>query len=406
MKYLLVTLLALAVAAGVGLSLHHDPGMLILTVAGWRIDMPLWLAVLILVVAYLIVHYALQLIRGIFHGTSLLASFSTSWRKRRAKKLTNKGLVALAEGNWALAEKELLHGAENSFLPWLNYLSAAKAAQELGKDDKRDEYLRQAQKSMPETEVAVLLTQAELQYRHHQYQQSLATLNRIQQKSPNHPCTLKLLQQVYCQLQEWEKLQVLLPKLKQYHVLNASTFKTLEQIMYRELLVQKSDSLETLEAFWETIPKDQRLKGDIAYFYAKALIKKDKSTEAELVLRSALKHEWQEKLIRLYGHLSHPAPQKLLNMTETWINQHPESPGLLLTLGRLCEQQQLWGKAQRYLEASLSLEPHPETYAQLGSLLEKMNKPEVGAQYYKKGLLLATPLISNQTVRTYTEDEL
>lgn len=405
MKYLLVTLLALAVAAGVGLSLHHDPGMLILTIAGWRIDMPLWLAVFILVVAYLFIHYSVRLLQGIFHGTALLASFSSSWRKMRAKKLTRKGLIALAEGNWVIAERELLHGAENSFLPWLNYLSAAKAAQELGKDNKRDEYLRQAQKSMPETEVAVLLTQAELQYRHHQYQESLTTLNRIQQKAPNHPCLLKLLQQVYCQLQEWDKLQALLPKLKQQHVLNPSAFKTLEQIMYRELLAKKSDSIEGMEAFWQTIPKDQRLQADVAYVYAKALIKKDKSLEAELALRSALKHEWQEKLIRLYGHLSHPAPQKLLNMVETWINQHPESPGLLLTLGRLCEQQQLWGKAQRYLEASLSLEPHPETYAQLGSLLEKMNKPEVGAQYYKKGLLLAA-LMRDQVVRTRTEDGL
>lgn len=404
MKYLLILLIALGIAAWVGLGLHHDPGMIIITLAGWRVDVPLWLGGMILVLAYIAIQVVLRIIKSIFRGTQFLANLSTSLKAQRAKKLTKKGLIALAEGNWAVAERELSHGAQGSFLPWLNYLSAAKAAQELGKDDKRDEYLSQAQKSMPETETAVLLTQAELQYRHHQYQQSLTTLNRLQQKAPNHPCTLKLLQQVYCQLQDWDNLQKLMPKLKQYHVLASSGYKTLEQIMYRELLLQKENNVESMEIFWETIPKDLRSNGELAYIYAKALIKQGQSTDAEVILRTALKHEWQEKLIRLYGHLSHPSPQKLLNLAENWISSHAESPGLLLTLGRLCEKQQLWGKAQRYLEASLSLEPHPETYAQLGSLLEKMNKPEMGAQYFKKGLLLATPTMHHSHPRARTEE--
>jgi hypothetical protein len=39
---------------------------------------------------------------------------------------------------------------------------------------------------------------------------------------------------------------------------------------------------------------------------------------------------------------------------EKWLEKHPEDARLLLALGRLCREQQLWGKAQSYFEASLA----------------------------------------------------
>ncbi len=407
MKYLLITLLALAIAAWVGLSLQHDPGMMIITVAGWRVDAPLWLGVLALVLLYGVIHIAVRLLAGAVHFTKFLTNLSGHFHKKRAKRLTSKGLVALAEGNWAKAERLLVQGAEFSDIPWLNYLSAAKAAQELGKDDMRDNYLRRAAKATPESEVAISLTQADLQYKHRQYEQSLATLNQLSHKVPHHPYVLTLLQKIYLQLHDWDKLLELLPKLKHYHALTPLEYKKLEKTVYYQLLLDRSrGSLEDIEQIWRKIPRDSRHEGEIASIYVKALLKNNKPVDAESLLRAALKHEWQEDLILLYGHLSHPTPQKLLNLAESWLNLHPESPGLLLTLGRLCEQQQLWGKAQRYFEASLSLEPNPVTYAELGTLLEKMNKPELGAQYFRKGLLLAMPIITKRSQVVVTEDGL
>ncbi|MBS0288967.1 MAG: hypothetical protein JSS07_02870 [Proteobacteria bacterium] len=396
MKYLLISLTALLIAAWVGLNLKPDPGMMIVTVANWRVDLPLWLGAVILLMLYALLHFAISILVKIFNTTKFFANLWPHLYKNRAKRLTNKGLVALAEGHWAKAENLLIKGADYSQIPWLNYFSAAKAAQELGKDDKRDFYLQRAAQLTPETGVAVSLTQADLQFKHSQYEQSLATLSQLTHKVPNHPYMLTLLQKIYLQLQDWDKLLELLPRLKHYHALSAHEYKKLEKKVYCQLLLNKSkNSVESVNEFWQKIPRDCRHEGEIASLYAKFLLKHDNPIEAESILRSALKHEWQEDLIRLYGHLAHPSSQKLLNLAESWLNTHPQSPSLLLTLGRLCVRQQLWGKAQRYFEASLSLNPDPETYAELGSLLEKLNKPELGAQYFKKGLLLGLPATEN-----------
>ena len=50
-------------------------------------------------------------------------------------------------------------------------------------------------------------------------------------------------------------------------------------------------------------------------------------------------------------------PCASIERAESWLKQHPDDAALLLTLGRLCAQQELWGKAQSYLDASIAVEP-------------------------------------------------
>lgn len=48
----------------------------------------------------------------------------------------------------------------------------------------------------------------------------------------------------------------------------------------------------------------------------------------------------------------------------------------------------LWGKARAYLEASIGNKELPETYKELGLLMEYLNEPKLAAEYFKKGLFL------------------
>ena len=57
--------------------------------------------------------------------------------------------------------------------------------------------------------------------------------------------------------------------------------------------------------------------------------------------------------------------------------------------GRLCVNCELWGKAQNYLEASLSLEPSYTAHLALARLNEKIGRPEPAKDHYNEGLELA-----------------
>jgi hypothetical protein len=62
---------------------------------------------------------------------------------------------------------------------------------------------------------------------------------------------------------------------------------------------------------------------------------------------------------------------------------------LLLTLGRLCVRQQLWGKARSYFEAGLSLEESYSGHMELARLLEQIGDPEAARPHYRRSLDLA-----------------
>lgn len=395
MKGLLKTLFILAIALGIGLILHQYPGWISISFAGWRVDLPFWIGCILLFFLYFAFYFLWRVLAAIFSIPKKLQSLSKSFRRHQAKKLTQKGFVDFATGDFKRAEQALIKGAPLSEMPWLNYLHAAKAAQEQGAEERRDHYLKLAGQSTP-SDIATGLTQARLQFQEEQYAQSLETLKVLMAKAPNHPMVLKQLEEVYVALGAWESLSHLLPKLKRFRILSKTEFEVLENKVWLEILRNHEQSnKQTLNAIWKEMPKHLHDTPDIAHSYAKTLDSLGESAQAEQVLVHALKKQWNNELVKLYGFISHVSPQNSLNTAESWLKLHSDSPELYLTLGRLCRELELWGKSQRYFEASITLNPDSQTYAELGLLLDKMNKPELGARYFKKGLLLKTPKNTN-----------
>ena len=54
----------------------------------------------------------------------------------------------------------------------------------------------------------------------------------------------------------------------------------------------------------------------------------------------------------------------------------------------MCVRQELWGKAQSYLEASLGLDPSAAAHLSLARMLEKRGDNEAAYQHYRQSLEL------------------
>ena len=87
------------------------------------------------------------------------------------------------------------------------------------------------------------------------------------------------------------------------------------------------------------------------------------------MLRKALKQGYDSRLVRLYGQLRGRDPARQLQTAEALLKQQPQDPLLLLSLGRLCLINGLWGKAREYFEISLEFSRSAETCAELARLL-------------------------------------
>jgi len=94
-------------------------------------------------------------------------------------------------------------------------------------------------------------------------------------------------------------------------------------------------------------------------------------------------------LTLLYAECRPADSTRQLEIAERWLVRHNQDASLLYTLGRLCERQQLWGKAQTYLEASLALDNHWRAHVALGEMLAKLDRRTEADAHFAAALRLA-----------------
>lgn len=391
MKWLFGTLLLLIISVSLALWAYQDPGYVIFARGYKTAELSLSLFIVLAVIAMVVVYFSVRLLI-----TSLNMPFAFSqWRHKqkanRARKDSNKGLIELAQGHWPQAERYLIRSAKYSELPLLNYLSAARAAQKQSAPERRDSYLSLAHKSMQGSEFAVQLTQAELQLVHGQLEQALATLVQLQTKTPRHSHVLYLLARIYEMLRSWGDLKELLPDLRKSNAMNEESLYALEKRVHRELttLATQKGKLENLREAWQQVPKKLRQDSELLHHYILCLLTLDGHDDAEVLIRDTMKRQWNNQLAYLYGVINGRDHDRQLATAETWLKGNEKNPVLLLTLGRLCMRNKLWGKARAYLEASIGIQPRSDSYKELGNLMEKLEEPDNAAKYFRQGLMLA-----------------
>lgn len=392
---LILYVLLLCLTAWASYFVYVNPGDVEILYGDWIVNMPIWVPVLGGVALLVLLVLGFTVLSGVGSALGKFKDWFTGTGQKALEKNINQAWKALAEGDWSKAETKLLKAARNTDYPLHYYLAAAKAAQEQGAVERRDNYLHLALRTTPNSKVAVGVTQAELQLRHGQYEYCVATIQDVHRDAPNNKLVLRLAAQVYSALDEWEEIIKLIPSLKKFAVLNKEELVGLEVDAYEHLLRKeaKSSGKQALIAAWDTLPRDLRMQTDLIQVYAQLLLGLGGEVEAELVVRNALKKQWENGLVRIYGLILTPDVAKQIVTAEAWHKVHNNDATLLLTLARLCIANKLWGKARNYLESSIALETNPEAYAELGRLLGFLGEENKALECYRKGLLEFTPVL-------------
>lgn len=386
---LIFTFLILLGSVWLGVQLNRDQGYLLITFNQWTIETTLVVAIAAFIVTFLLLYMLFRALHYLSHASTFFQGWLEKRRIKKAQAKTRLGLKELNEGHWSQAKEHLLKGLPHSDVPLLNYLAAARAAQEMGENQLRDNYLQEAQRSIPEAKMAIRLTQAQLQLSNHQWDQAIVTLKQLENLSPKHPYVLKLLMQLYIDTHNWSQLIDLLPQLKRYKVISSEELEMLRHQAYFQKLKELSLSSDphSLDQLVLNLPRPLNYDPDLMGVYCHFLILHQQDEKAEPILRRCLQKHPDENLISLYGQLN--LKDKPLLFAEPLLKQHPKSAALYLCVGRLCLKNKLWGKAKEYLEKSIEIQPTPEAYAELGNLLQTLNDERNACKAFHQGLELA-----------------
>ncbi len=392
MKLLALIIISLLLAVGIGNYAEHDSGQMIITISGWTIQTSFSFFVISIVVLFLMFYFLLRLISRFWNMPGQLGSWKKGRHQRLSEKYLSRGLMALVEGDWNKAEVSLTKGAPHSQAPLVNYLAAARAAQQLGAVERRDGYLMQAYKDDPDAEVAIGLVQAELQIKQQQTEQALATLTHLHDQKPKQDQVKKMLLHTYAELKDWDAMLELLPKIQRAGILPREQIQARQLEAYGGLLKQvgMDADKEKLGNTWSNIPRKLRAEFHLIEVYTEEKLKLSEASDCEPLIHKALKKQWDIALLGLYGLVEGKDIARQLKFAESFLSSHAREPVLLLTLGRLSVKNKLWGKARTYLEESIEINPLPEAYRTLASVLDELGEHGAAAVQYQKGLELAT----------------
>ena len=382
----LIVLVAAMVAGLIfGPQASGNKGYVLISLGNYTVESSVTSAVILAVLFYgalLIVEWLLGRVFGLRRKT---LGWYGSRRRRKANQQTVAATLAMAEGHYSQAEKLMLKGASNSDTPLLNYLSAAKAAQARGDDVRRDQYLQKAQEENPKAELALTLTQTQLQIEQGQYDTALAMLESVYALNPRHPMVLDQLRQVHLAREDWAALIDLIPVLHKVGKLTPKQEEDLLQQAWRGRLDVASGALETLRPIWQELPRKLRQDPDLLAAYGDRLRQLGADNEAAELWLDALRKQVSPQLLARLPKLKLDSYQPML----TLLQKIPDQPGVDAALAQVYLLAGQLDDAQRLLEQEVAKAPNAAVYHALGQVMDKRRLTNKANEYYRQALQLA-----------------
>ncbi len=403
MRLLIVTLLVVVALALVGgavlavfnqwnvfaaLGLDIDPGYVMLSYESLTLETSFWMFLILTAVALFAVYFVLRTLLIIIGSDRRFNEWRQRRRSVRARRQTTRGLLALAQGQWRRAERNLTSSAKDADQPLINYLAAARAAYEQGKNEATDEWLKAASQSTKGSDLAVGITQVQLLQSRNQNEQALAVLLKLREDHPRHPYLLKLLVKTLQDLSDWVALNELLPTLRKATKIPADELKKLEEKVALQLLdrARHAHGGRDLVKTFDGLSRDVRNTHTVLSCYVGLLLETEQEEKAEEALRSGLKSVWHDDLVETFGRLKGADAGKQLLFAEQQLQERPNDPVLLLTLGRLALRQNDIEKAREYLQTGLRIKGLPGLHAEMGKVMLAEGDETLACEHFQLAL--------------------
>ena len=391
------TLLMLTAAVVLAVGLRENTGHVLILVNDWRVQISLAFAVVSLLVCFFLLHWLFGLTSWLTGIPGRLKGWTDSRQVRRDQELLEQGWTELLEGRYSHAEKDLtkLFGrSKNSSRQVLAALSAARAAHALGEFDRRDHLIALAKEKMPadgSLKEAISTTAADLYLDQGLASQALAELLPLQEAGAKHVHTLRLLLRAYRQLAQHDQVFSLARTLNRRGALPDAEARPVIEAAAASLL-REAGQPKAWQAFWKGLKAHERTLPEVALAGASALEANGQLDEASRALELAILDSFDPRLLAAYARPDASQVGKRLEKAEAWIKSRPEDANLLAMVGNLCLVGQIWGQAENYLSRSLAKRGDARVHALLGSLYDKLDRPQEAAAQWRMATAVAATL--------------
>jgi len=344
MKGLLWLLVLSALAVALSLAMRGHGGYALFVLPPWRAEISLNLLAVLLIAAFAAAYFLLRVVWHTLRLPSHVRAFRERRRDAKGRAAELGAIQALFEGQFVRAEKLASGATKLGTAPGLASLLAARAAQRLRQFGRRDQWLERAKEGDGEWRLARLMTAAELLLDERRFVEARAVLRELNAGRPRHVAALLLSLRAEQGMANWEEVLRVANLLEKRDAMPPDALDSVRVNARIAILSRKIAGRESLARHWEDTPRSERVRPKIAAAAARAFIELEDCRKAHRIIEEALERGWDGELALLYGECTDEDAFERLERAERWLSERPGEAELLLTLGRLCVQRELWGK--------------------------------------------------------------
>lgn len=311
-----------------------------------------------------------------------------AWRQRRernAKARLGEGLDALHGGHYVRAEQLLARAADEGHDAAIARVAAAQAANARGDAAAAQAHIAALDAKHAGARAIAL---AEHALSDERPADALAALD-APEVQPLPPRGQALRAQALAASGKSAEAYGLLGVLRQQHALPDALLDPLQERWGAAALHEAADA-NALADLWDRLPKDVRNAPDVVLAYADRAAALRWDDAALKSIEQALDARWDESLAARYGTLpvAGRLEQRRTNVAR-WLQAHPSSPALLLTLARLDRAEGRWPQAEANLHRALAQGAGADAWEEFGNGFVAAGDMDLAQRSYANALRVA-----------------
>lgn len=360
MRTLLWIIVLFALAAGVAVLSQNYSGSAHIVLGEKLYSMHLNTLIIGMLLLWLVLYLLLKLARTIAGVPGGFQRLNKRYHLRKAEQELNEAGMAFFEGRYQkarqLAQRLLENKEVGEKLP-LALVFAAYAAQESADVAARDRFLTELEKQSEKYQLPRHLLLAEDALAKNDYAAVTRHIEAAQKINPDLTQTIKLDLRRAIGQQDVATILKHSTRLSKSGAISEQEAITTRQIAYRKMLSEAEDA-KSLKRCLKKIPSEEK-NGQLAVEIVQKYRENGQFKEAADKIRRRYpldkNPELLAELVEVFPYLNDKEQGKTLEEAEAWLKTTPRDVGLLSALGQMAYTKQLWGKAQSYLEAALSV---------------------------------------------------
>jgi HemY protein len=389
MRALLAFLLLAAGAAVVALLLRLNEGYALFVAPPYRVELTLNAFLILLVLAFFALHAALRIGARLARLPRDVQAQRRRGRLARARARLDGAVLALIEGRFGKARQFASDALEVEDVSPVAAMVGARAALEMRDYAAAQSFLARPDAQGTSLAVPRLMLEAEAALERGHASDALAALAALRREAGLHTAALRLELRALTASGRHAEVAPLIGELVKRKVYEPEQAQVLRTRAHADALEALASDASGLRSYWSRVADADRTHPLVAEAAARAFLAHAGDREAADILARSLEAHWDPRLLPLYAECQTPDPTREIERAEGWLAAHSNDARLLYALGRLCERQKLWGKAESYLEASLALDDDWRTRIALGELFASLGRAEAANVHLAAALRLA-----------------